>query len=322
MSVRYEIAPCPACGSAAATLIASSDEIRDELEQLWSFHTRRIHGSTPVGRLHDRIAFSQDPPLQLVRCDACGLLYRNPRERTEDLIGIYRDEMPEPAALRALFDNQRASYRTQVRRLSRLAGSRGRGLEVGSYIGAFLAAARDSGWDFRGIDVNETANAFARGEGFDARTGTIDVCDESVKYDVVAFWNCFDQLPDPRASALAARRRLRDGGWIAVRVPSGEFYTRWRSRLHSTRRPLARALLAHNNLLAFPYRHGFSRASLQPLIEKSGFRVERIIGDTLVPLADRWTRLWARAEERLLKTALHPLPAAQSPWLELYARAI
>lgn len=320
--MRYEIGPCPACDNADAALIAARDDIRDELEQLWSFHTHRIRGETPVGRLHDRIAFSQDPPLGIVRCTACGLLYRNPRERLDELLAIYGGEEPEDAALQTLFENQRDAYMTQVQRLTRIVDGGARiGLEVGSYVGAFLAGARDMGWTFSGLDVNDAANEFARGMGFDVTCGTIEERDPKAQYDVIAFWNCFDQLPDPRGAAAAARQRVRDGGWIAVRVPSGAFYARWRARLHGPLRSVARALLAHNNLLGFPYRHGFSAASLRTLLERTGFCVAHVFGDTLVPIADRWTRPWARLEERVLKTALRPLPAAHAPWLEVYAQA-
>src|SRR5690606_36165685 len=122
----------------------------------------------------------------------------------------------------------------------------------GSYVGAFPDAARAAGWDFTGIDINETANGFARAHGFDIRNGTIENIADNGRYDAVVFWNCFDQLPDPRAALAAARRSIRPGGWVAVRVPNGAFYASWRARLHSPARALARAVLAHNNLLAFP----------------------------------------------------------------------
>ncbi|MGH7446551.1 MAG: class I SAM-dependent methyltransferase [Longimicrobiales bacterium] len=318
---RYEIADCPACGGTEHTLIAGSDAIRDELEQLWAFHTRRLRGDTPPERLHDRVSFSQHPPLRVVRCDRCTLLFRNPRERADELVDTYGDEEPDDAALHTLFDNQKHSYRTQARRLATIAGRTGRGLEVGSYVGAFLAAAADIGWQFAGIDVNEAANTFAAGRGLNVHTGTIDATDPDTKYDAIAFWNCFDQLPDPRAGATAARQRTRDGGLVCIRVPNGAFYAAWRARLNTPLRPLARLVLAHNNLLGFPYRHGFSPESLTSLLENAGFEVERMFGDALVPTADRWTRPWARAEERILKAALRSLPAANSPWLEVYARA-
>jgi hypothetical protein len=86
--------------------------------------------------------------------------------------------------------------------------------------------------------------------------------------------------------------------------------------------PIARALLAYNNLLGFPYRHGFNPESLERLVVAAGLEVVEVYGDTLVPLADRWTRRWAAEEERLLKRALRWLANDRaSPWFELYARA-
>ena len=49
----------------------------------------------------------------------------------------------------------------------------------------------------------------------------------------------------------------------------------------------AAALLAHNNLLGFPYRHGFTVAALTRLLESLGFEIVSTYGDTLVPIADR-----------------------------------
>jgi hypothetical protein len=75
-------------------------------------------------------------------------------------------------------------------------------------------------------------------------------------------------------------------------------------------------VLAHNNLLTFPYRFGFSPHSLTRLLRDHGFRVERVVKDALVKTADEWTRPWARAEERLIKPMLRPF----APWFEMYAR--
>ena len=52
-------------------------------------------------------------------------------------------------------------------------------------------------------------------------------------------------------------------------------------------RAAARAVLAQNNLLTFPYRWGFTPQSLTRLLSETGFSVRRIRGDVLVPVADR-----------------------------------
>ena len=117
---------------------------------------------------------------------------------------------------------------------------------------------------------------------------------------------------------------LRPRGTLAIRVPNGGFYAAVRRRLDGMAGPVARTLLAHNNLLGFPYRHGFTVRSLPLLLEDTGFEVVRTFGDALVPIADEWTRGWAAAEERMVKTATKALAALDSdgaPWFEIYSRA-
>jgi hypothetical protein len=228
--------------------------------------------------------------------------------------------------MRALHETQRASYTAQARRLTGTFGRRGTGIEVGSYVGAFLAAARERGWQFAGVDVNACANAFTRSLGFHVRDGTLESLADGAGVDVVAIWNCLDQLPDPVATLRAARERLTPRGMLAVRVPNGACYAALRPLLTTAFAPLAREWLAQNNLLGFPYRYGFTPASLGRVLARLGFRVERVVGDVLVPIADEWTRGWARVEERAVKKVgaiAARLPVRDrvlAPWIEVYAR--
>ena len=328
-TVAYELARCHVCGTSDTDELADADGVRAELEALWEFHTKRLAPETPPERLLDRAAFSERPPVRVVRCRHCGLVYRNPQERTRELEEIYEDEEGlERGVLQALHETQRASYRDQARRLTRVARAPGTGLEIGSYVGAFLAAARERGWTFEGVDVNGAAVRFARSLGFAVTEGTIDAIAPDRRFDAVAIWNCLDQLPDPRHVVVRARALLSPRGVLAIRVPNGEAYARWRDLAVGSglSRQLATRLLAHNNLLTFPYRYGFTLKSLTTLLRDAGLEVVRVHGDTLVPIADRWTRRWAGVEERLLKGALRAArtlrlaPPGALPWLEVYAR--
>ena len=170
--------------------------------------------------------------------------------------------------------------------------------------------------------MNPGAVSFARALGLSAEEAVLEELPGSERYDALGVWNCFEQLPDPRATLRRARTLLRPGGVLALRVPNGAFYLRWRAWLHGAMHPLATALLAHNNLLAFPYRYGFTLGSLSRALGEAGFRVIAAHPDALVPTADRWTRRWAAWEERALKAPLRRLrPASRAPWFELYARA-
>jgi SAM-dependent methyltransferase len=322
-SPSYELTQCVACGSKDSREIADAEAVRREVELLWAFHGRRLRPSTPSERLMDRVAFSEHPPFRLVECARCGLVYRNPIERSFELDSIYADATPSRELLQGLHDTQRAAYRVQARRLLRALGRRGSGIEIGSYVGAFLAAARNVGLQFEGLDVNAEVNSFTRTLGFTVHDGDLESFAAEREVDAIAIWNTFDQLSDPRAAVNAAWRLLRPGGVFAVRVPNGEFYASLRGATSNRwAGPLARLALAHNNLLTFPYRYGFTIRSLTRLLERVGFRVQQVQGDVLVPIADEWTRAWASAEERMVKLALGAAARVRprwAPWIEVYA---
>jgi hypothetical protein len=310
-SRSYELAHCIVCGHADTELVADEDDIRREVEALWAFHERRLRTGTPVTRLRDRVAFSQDPPWRLVACRECGLLYRNPAERAFEVESIYARDCPPRETLQALHEAQRVSYDSQAKRLRRFLTRGATVLEVGSYVGAFLSAARGHELNAVGVDINPAVNAFARSLGFRVAEGALTSSGDLV--DAVAIWNTFDQLSDPRGILTAARARVKPGGMLAIRVPNGAYYR--------SRRP--HAGLAHNNLLSFPYRWGFTPGSLGMLLESTGFEVLDMVGDVLVPTSDEWTRPWARIEDRLVKLAIRAggRSADESPWFEVYAAA-
>jgi SAM-dependent methyltransferase len=326
MTTSYGLTACAVCSSSTAQELLSIDDAKDEIEELWEYHQKRLRPEIPADHLMDRVAFSQRAPLRLVRCDDCGLVYRNPVERATEVAEIYEEEGLDEKVLRALHDTQRPAYDAQAARLTEIFGRRGSGIEVGSYVGAFLAAARDAGWRFAGVDVNAHTNDFTRSLGFQVHDGTIESLDADRRADVVAIWNCLDQLADPASAVRAARSHLASGGMLAVRVPNGACYAAFRPLLRSPLAGIAREWLAQNNLLGFPYRYGFTPTALTQLVERNGMRVEQVVGDVLVPIADRWTRRWAALEERLVKRVIgagarisrgdKPL----APWFELYAR--
>src|SRR5688572_23193098 len=227
----YELTRCAVCGGSETTEVAGPADIRAEAEILWEFHMRRLSPRTPPERLVDRVAFSQAPPWRVVRCTTCGLVYRNPVEKREQLRDTYAGSTPSRESLLALHVAQRASYRVQAKRLTARLARRGTGLEVGSYVGAFLAAAREARWQFEGLDVNTHVNAFTRSLGFTVHDGDLDRFRPERTFDAVAIWNTFDQLPDPRSAVRGAARLLRPEGVLAIRVPNGECYAERRPSL-------------------------------------------------------------------------------------------
>jgi SAM-dependent methyltransferase len=319
---RYELNPCIVCNSVRAIEIADRAAIRLEMERLWSFHASRFRHPVPPKYLIDRVIFSQPPPLRLMQCAECTHLYRSPRESADTVRRTYAQDHLSETVYASLFETQRRAYQAQVRRLLSFSPNLKRGLEVGSYMGGFLAAARDAGMPFTGIDLNRSAVELGARQGLRISTGTLEEVESSDKYDAIAIWNTFEQLPDVRAATLVARRLLRKGGILAVRIPNAAYYVRWRQRLNGVLAGWAERALAHNNLLGFPYREGFTARSIRRLFDDAGFRIGRVHGDTLVPIADRWTKRPGVVDEWVTKKIQRITQHGwRAPWVEVYSTA-
>lgn len=331
-------ARCVICGLGDHTVVCTARDVAAQQRYLEWFHRRRLktppHDPSTEEALSDRAEFTQDYATDIVACRGCGLVYRSPRPSAHWVAGAYQRDRYGRPRLEALFEAQRELYRSKVRKLRRwLRHGRGvRVVEVGSFVGGFLAAAGEQGWEVLGVDPGEEVDAFCRERGLSVHQGTLeDAPLEPGSTDCVAVWNTFDQMPDPRSTVNAARRLLRPGGILALRVPNGECFRllcrlmRWLPGLPGG---WLRAAMAWNNLLTFPYLYGYSARTLDAILKPYGFHRMAAQPDTLPRLADDQTQRWAHWEERGMKAlfrsvarlgALRPgSRLALAPWIDAY----
>src|SRR5205823_868530 len=130
-------------------------------------------------------------------------------------------------------------------------------------------AAEEWGWRPIGVDIGRSTCAFARRQG--ATVKRISLEDYSPRLrnpDAIFIWNCFEQLEDPAAELRTAHRLLEPHGLLVVRIPNAAFYRAQRWRLGSD---WSVRLLGYNNLLGFPYLHGYTSTSLERLLRANRF---------------------------------------------------
>ena len=154
-------------------------------------------------------------PVALWRCGACGTaVTRGPAADTAlRETGAYAPGTPRGARLAApalaAFDRQR---------LRLLGGGTGRLLDAGAGRGRFVAAARDEGWDARGIEPS------ARGGdpyGVGLQRATIEEADVAAgSLDAITLWHVLEHLEDPGAALTRVRGWLRPGGVVLVGTPN------------------------------------------------------------------------------------------------------
>jgi SAM-dependent methyltransferase len=128
-------------------------------------------------------------------------------------------------------------------------------------MGGLLAAAARRGWKGIGFEPSTDAVAAAQKQGLDVREGAWPpggLPDDSA--DAIVFVNVLDHLADPFGALAEARRILRPGGAVLIRVPNGP--------LHHALRQWSLSKLRG---LTVQHLYGFGRRALAFHLRRSGF---------------------------------------------------
>jgi SAM-dependent methyltransferase len=282
---------CPECDHPPTHVFRTREEIAAQLAMRDAFFAHRLLARTELRDVTDVLLGT---PAGILRCAACGILVRD--DAPDD--DAFRDDRYEAHVLASLHEAHAAAFREKERDYRSLLRAGACVVEVGSYVGGFLAVIREWGWDGVGVDIGRDASRFARGLGLDVRSQAFEKCGFAREsFDAVFIWNCFEQLAAPRATLAEAYRVLRPFGVLVVRVPDAEFYASCRSV----------ASLAYNGLLGWPHRHGFDAAALRRLVAEQGFAVQRVVRAPAIRPLRNALQTWARREEA----------AAALGWIEI-----
>jgi SAM-dependent methyltransferase len=166
------------------------------------------------------------PPFGVVQCQVCRMVFVSPRltptalQRLYDQPayfegGVYGTQSPHSPAMLL----QRAWTAGRLREIGAHRAPPGRLLEIGSGYGLFLAAARQAGWQVRGVELSRTGaehSVWAR--KLDIFCGQLAQAPQDLA-DVVCFWDTLEHVPDPLEFLRQVRLRLAPGGVFALSVP-------------------------------------------------------------------------------------------------------
>jgi len=203
----------------------------------------------------DLTRFMHGGPARLLGCERCGALMRDERETAQ-----YESDLYDSALMKHLYPRYLRAFEEKRPQYQPLLGNRAEILEVGSHLGAFLEASENWGWRPTGLDIGESTSRFARQQGGSVKRVALEDYSPGSRPDAIFIWNCFEQLDDPSAALTSSRQLLGRHGLLVIRVPNANFYLRQRSQLGGSSRTLK--MLGYNNLLGFPYLHGYNRRRL------------------------------------------------------------
>ncbi len=267
---------CIVCGSKEYSVLATLEQLQEERRYRNRLFRSGLLPGTPEHMFQDLTIFTNNYPARLVECKTCGVVSRDPRFSPRASVEAYAKDEYHQDWLESTFQEYYASFRSQMPRLIKMLGPEAHVLELGSYVGGFLAAARDYSWQAQGVDVGKRVSDFVRSKGFHVTTGTLlDARLPDRTFDAVFVWVCFDQLPNPWAVLAEIHRLLLPKGWLILQVPNGDFVKRMEPLARSIRwHPMRETILktlAYTGLAGFHFQTGYTPASLKRILGASGF---------------------------------------------------
>jgi SAM-dependent methyltransferase len=320
------LAHCHVCGGTLFATVASAAEIGRELRLQREFVFSRLRRRAARTELKDLTDFMHGFPAPLVQCRTCGVLTRAERRLRE--AQSYEEDPNDPDLMTQVYPRYVEAFRHKRAAYEPLLQPRADVLEIGSHLGAFLQTAEEWNWQPVGLDVGKDTSEFARSQGVRVRR---EVAEDSRLpaggFHAAFVWNCFEQLPRPARALAAIHRLLNKHGLLIIRVPNVAFY---RALAGTGEESLALRALAYNNLLGFPYLHGYTEASLNRLVSRMGFEYVRGFNSELItmPFADVSTRI--HNEQSAVSETIADWSARASqltgaltgPWIELVYRRL
>jgi 2-polyprenyl-3-methyl-5-hydroxy-6-metoxy-1,4-benzoquinol methylase len=165
--------------------------------------------------------------LRLVRCTACDLVYVNPTFDEAHYKSVYASQDYQDIVRDLGIKSH--DYRVQrfgaerVRLMAEhLPAVRSpRYLDVGCSTGFVVEAARASGWEAIGVDLNPSAIEYGRSRGLDVRAVDLEEAGfDPESFDAVSLFDVLEHLLDPVRTLRACTRLLRNGGIVFLYVPN------------------------------------------------------------------------------------------------------
>jgi 2-polyprenyl-3-methyl-5-hydroxy-6-metoxy-1,4-benzoquinol methylase len=201
---RFERVACDLCGSGNYSVLYGAQYEKEKDSEL-----------------SEKFRASGDELLidQLVKCSKCGLVYINPRIKSNLIIKGYSEGSDETFVSQAAA--RELTFLKSMKEIEKYYPKKGKILDVGTAAGSFLAAAKKSGWEVHGCEPNKWLGEWGNKKyGLSIRPGTLlQQKYESNFFDVVTLWDVIEHTPSPSEVLKECNRILKKGGILVVNYP-------------------------------------------------------------------------------------------------------
>lgn len=209
--------------------------------------------------------------LNLVRCNACGLVYANPRLPETEIMQRYDSPLFFNQYLENLratpstydFDFIRSHYHIFLGLIEQFFAPGKRLLDVGCGPGFFIKAAEEAGWKAEGIEISSAASEYANNiVRVPVHKGKLEELNlSSDTYDLVTLNDILEHLVDPLGTLKEIHRILKREGVVILNTP--DFNS------------LNRLFLGNDWAVLSPAEHlyNFTQKTLMRMLSEANFQV-------------------------------------------------
>ncbi len=207
----------------------------------------------------------------------------------------------------------------QLRRGIHVGEASGRLCDVGCGHGWFLESARQFGWSVTGIEPDEAIAQMSADAGHEIRRTTFpEALQADEKFDVIAFNDVWEHLPDPHSLAAQCREHLTSDGLLSIVIPSrnGILYrvASLVDRLGWST-PLERLW---QKSFPCPHLHYYSPSGLERLLTEADFRLVHQQSLPSIMVSGLWSRLkMDRKQGWMARSVLYGVLVIAAPMLKL-----
>ena len=201
----------------------------------------------------------------VVKCNKCGLIYKNPRFPEKMVMLRYAVDDYSSGVFP---DPKKQIYNREINKIESIV-KKGKILDVGCGYGEFLKIASKMGWTAQGVEVSSKCCKFAsENYGLNVFRGTLRQAKFPEGYfDVVTMWDSLDFMYNPLSELLEVYRVLKLQGMILVRVRNAKFHIPVKHIFRNSR------AVVHN--------YSFSPETVRLMLEKTGFKEIRVMNSSI-----------------------------------------